>query len=76
MEVILKSNNKEKIAKILALAKRLNIIVEKKDTVVIDKSDKEAIKQRILSFKSGTSSPFGDAAQWEREQREDRDLPF
>lgn len=75
MEVVLKSNNEEKIAKILALAKQLNIIVEKKDTV-IGKHDREATKHRILNFKADGPSPFGDAAEWERKQREDRELPF
>lgn len=75
MEVVLKSNNEEKIAKILALAKKLNIIVEKKDTVIA-KNDREAIKHRILNFKADNPSPFGDAAEWERKQREDRELPF
>lgn len=75
MEVILKSNNEEKIAKVLALAKKLNIIVEKKGTVST-KNDRETIKQRILNFKADGPSPFGDAAEWERKQREDRDLPF
>lgn len=75
MELILKSNNEEKIAKVLALAKKLNIIVERKDTV-IGKNDRETLKHRILSFKDDGPSPFGDAAQWERKQRADRELPF
>ena len=75
MELIMKSNNMEKIAKILALAKRLNIIVEKR-VPVIKKTDKAALKQRILNFRADGPSPFGDAAKWEREQREDRELPF
>lgn len=43
MEVILKSHNKEKIAKILALAKKLNIDFEKKEPV-IDKKATKTIK--------------------------------
>lgn len=65
MEVILKSNNEEKIAKVLALAKKLNIIVEKKDTVSVE-NDRETIKRRILNFKADGPSPFGDAAEWEK----------
>lgn len=75
MELILKSNNEQSIAKILALAKRLNVIIEK-NTIDLDKNDREAIKYRILNFKSVSLPPFGDAAEWEREQRTDRDLPF
>lgn len=75
MEIVLKSNNEEKIAKVLALAKKLNIIVEKKESV-IGKNDREAIRHRILNFKADGPSPFGDAAEWERKQRKDRELPF
>lgn len=75
MEVVLKSNNEKKIAKILALAEKLNVIIEKRDSIV-DQNDKEAIKHRILNFKNSTLSSFGDPADWEREQREERDLPF
>lgn len=75
MEVILKSDNEEKIAKILALAKKLNIDFEKKESV-IDKKAKKAIKQKILNYKSDSKLPFGDAAGWERNIREDRELPF
>ncbi|MVZ62482.1 hypothetical protein [Sphingobacterium humi] len=72
MEVILKSDNEEKIAKILALAKKLNIDFEKKESGI----DKKAIKQKILNYKSDSKLPFGDAAEWERNIREDRELPF
>jgi len=75
MELILKSNNEQKIAKILALAKKLNIIIEKKDKA-IDQNEREAIKNRILNFKTDEPSAFGDGVQWERTQREDRTLPF
>lgn len=75
MEVILKSDNEEKIAQILALAKKLNIDFEKKETV-IDKKAKKAIKQKILDYKADSKLPFGDAAEWERNIREDRELPF
>ncbi|WP_257668277.1 hypothetical protein [Parapedobacter tibetensis] len=75
MELILKTNNEQSMAKILALAKKLHVIIEKKD-MDTGKSDREAIKNRILNFKSSGPSPFGDAATWEREQRADRELPF
>jgi cytochrome c556 len=75
MELILKSNNEQSIAKIIALAKRLNVVVEKKN-VDIDGNAKEAIRNRILNFKATTPSSFGDAEAWQNEQREDLDLPF
>jgi hypothetical protein len=75
MELILKSNNEQSIAKIIALARRLNVIVEKTATD-INSHEKMAIKTRILNFKASDKSSFGDAQQWERQQREDRDLPF
>jgi len=75
MELILKSNNEQSIAKIIALAKRLNVVVEKK-TLDADKHPKEELKKQILNFKAPSSSSFGDALEWQIEQREDRDLPF
>ena len=76
MELILKSNNAQSIAKIIALANKLNVVVEKK-AVDADKSTKEELKKKILEFKAeSTTSSFGDALEWQKEQREDRDLPF
>jgi hypothetical protein len=75
MELILKSNNEQSMAKILTLAKKLNVIIEKKD-IDAEKSVKEAIRNRILNFKAKSPSPFGDAAAWERDQRQDRELPL
>lgn len=75
MELVLKSNNEQKIAKILALAKKLNVLVEKRESDTQD-MDRKIVKKRILNFKDSTPSPFGDAAKWERKERTDRDLPF
>jgi hypothetical protein len=74
MELVLKSNNEQSIAKIIALAKKLDVTIEKK-AVKADKEDK-TIKERILNFKAASPSSFGDAADWQKEQREDRNLPF
>ncbi len=74
MELILKSNNEQSIAKIIALAKKLDVIVEKKNEDP-DITTKQTLKERILNFKAGVSSSFGDASSWQKEQREDRDLP-
>lgn len=75
MELILKSNNKESLAKIITLAKKLNIVIEKKDVYLQD-STKEVLKNRILNFKAKGISSFGDAGRWEKDQREDRNLPL
>ena len=75
MELILKSNNEQSIAKIIALAKRLNVAVEEK-VLNVDTDSKRALKDRILNFKAQTPSSFGDIDKWQSEQREDRNLPF
>ena len=76
MELILKSNNEKSIAKIIALAKSLDVIIERPNKVAGDKHEKEELKKRILNFKAKEPSSFGDAAKWERIEREDRELPF
>ncbi|SDG52286.1 hypothetical protein SAMN05421827_107167 [Pedobacter terrae] len=75
MELILKSNNEESLAKIIALAKKLNVIIEKKN-IDFNNSAKVNLKNRILNFKATTSSSFDDAAEWQQHQRSDRELPF
>jgi hypothetical protein len=75
MELILKSNNEESLAKIIALAKKLNVVIEKKDAD-FDETSRANLKNRILNFKATESSSFGDAAAWEQKQRSDRELPF
>ena len=76
MELILKSNNENSIAKIIALAKQLNVVVEQRDKAIEDKSNKEDLKKRILNFKAKGPTSFGDAAEWQRNERKDHDLPF
>lgn len=75
MELILKSNNEESIARIIALAKKLNVIIEKKN-VDFNNAARVNLKNRILNFKATTASSFGDAAEWQQHQRSDRELPF
>jgi hypothetical protein len=75
MELILKSNNQESLNKIITLAKKLNVVIEKKDTDLLDNS-KVALRDRILNFKAEEESSFGDAGKWERNQRQDRNLPL
>ena len=76
MELILKTDNLSKVAKVIAFAKELNIAVEQRNSDKVENQDRENLKQRILNFKAKSSSSFGDAAKWEVEQREDRKLPF
>ncbi|WP_442592022.1 hypothetical protein ACSBL2_12430 [Pedobacter sp. AW31-3R] len=75
MELILKSNNQESLAKIITLAKKLNVVIERKDSDLQD-TTKDEIKNRILNFKAKGTSSFGDASRWEKDQREDRHLPI
>jgi len=75
MELILKSSNEQSVAKIVALAKKLNVIIEKKDDRT-GRIEKKGLKNSIINFKAPGPSSFGDAATWESAQREDRKLPF
>jgi hypothetical protein len=76
MELILKTNNENSIAKIIALAKKLNVTIEQPGDTAGDKKDAEELKQRILNFKAEGPSSFPDAAKWQQAERKDRDLPF
>lgn len=76
MELILKTNNESSIAKIIELAKKLNVTVEQRDKVVENKKEVENLKNRILNFKANGPSSFGDAADWQRNERNDREFPF
>jgi hypothetical protein len=69
MELILKTNNENSIAKIIALASELNVPVEQRINVIESKSDREKLLERILNFKASGPSSFGDAAEWERKER-------
>ena len=75
MEELLKSENEQSIAKIIALAKKLNVFIEEKKSSA-DDSTKDIIKNRILKFQSQGPSSFGDALHWEKDERADRNLPF
>ncbi|WP_276363612.1 hypothetical protein [Daejeonella sp. H1SJ63] len=72
MELILKSNKEESLAKIIALAKKLNVVIERKNTD-FNKTARVNLKSRILNFKAASPSSFGDAAEWEQRQRSDRE---
>jgi hypothetical protein len=75
MELILKSDNRESIEKIIALAKKLDLDFELKPIRPKD-SHLEDLRNRIMNFKATSPSPFGDAESWQRDEREDRNLPF
>ena len=75
MELILKSNNKESVAKIIELAKKLNVAIEEKD-VNLSRQSREKSGAQFLNFKATGNCSFGDAATWERDQRNGRELPF
>ncbi|WP_293743370.1 hypothetical protein [uncultured Pedobacter sp.] len=75
MELILKSNNEESLAKIIALANKLNVVIEKKN-IVSNNSAKVNLQNRILNFKASTFSSFGDASEGQKNQRSDSELPF
>ena len=75
MELILKTNNENSIAKIIALAKKLKVSVEQRDKNE-NKEDIQKLKERILHFKADGPSSFGDAAEWQQNERNDRKLPF
>jgi len=76
MELILKTDSENSIAKIIALAKSLNVSVEQRRGEIKTKKEKEQLVNSILNFNAKGDSSFGDAAEWQRSQRDDRDLPF
>ncbi|MBW4891486.1 hypothetical protein KXQ82_17290 [Mucilaginibacter sp. HMF5004] len=76
MELLLRSNDKNSIDKIINLAKKLNVIIERKDVVSDDIENIELAKKRVLNFKAQQPPSIGDPVKWQQEQRQDRDLPF
>ena len=76
MELILKTDSESSIAQIVALAKRLNVSVEQRDVIAKTKSEREELLNKILNFKAKGESSFGDALEWQIEERKDRELPF
>ena len=76
MELILTTDSENSIAKIIALAKSLNVSVEQRRGEVKTKKETEQLVNSILNFNAKGDSSFGDAAEWQRNERDDRDLPF
>ncbi|MCY7329298.1 MAG: hypothetical protein LH618_12165 [Saprospiraceae bacterium] len=58
------------------MVRRLNIPFEQKEKKVVEKSEREKRRERILHFKANAPSSFGDALEWQIKEREDRPLPF
>lgn len=76
MELILKTDNESSLAKIIALAKSLNVSIEQRNNGIRNAAERDELIKRILNHKTSEPSSFGDPAEWERQEREDRDLPF
>jgi hypothetical protein len=79
MQVILNIDNPQDWTALLPLIERLGISVQ--STVPLPKQKKRAsIKDlayhQAIIAKGGDASYFGDAGEWQREQRQERDLPF
>jgi len=76
MELVLRSDSESSMAKIVALAKKLNVTVEQRDVIAKTNAEREELLNKILNFKAKGKSSFGDALEWQIEERKDRNLPF
>lgn len=76
MELVLRSDSESSIAKIIALAKKLNVTIEHSIEAPNGGIDREEAKKRILNFKFTQPSSFGDPIEWQKNVREDNELPF
>jgi hypothetical protein len=79
MQVILTIENPQDWVAILPILERLGISVQA--TLPLPKKNKRlsaktlAYHQAIIA-QGGDASYFGDAVEWQKEQRQERDLPF
>jgi hypothetical protein len=69
VELILRSDSESSLAKIVALAKKLNVTVEQRDIIAKTYSEREELLNKILNFKAKGESSFGDALEWQIEER-------
>jgi hypothetical protein len=79
MQVTLNIKNPQDLTMLLPLLDRLGIsIQETLPTVKKHKrlSTKTLAYHQAIIDKGGDASYFGDAGEWQREQRQERDLPF
>jgi hypothetical protein len=79
MQVILTIENPQDWLALLPIIERLGISVQ--TTLPLPEKNKRA-KVKNLAYhqaiiaQGGDASYFGDAAEWQKEQRQERDLPF
>lgn len=76
MTIQLEITNPQDAELILSLARRLNIPFQHTEKRVVEKSEREKRRERILNFKATGPSSFGDALEWQIKEREDRPLPL
>jgi hypothetical protein len=79
MQIVLNISNQQDWAILLPLLERLNISFETpviSQPVVRQRFVKDLARHQAIIAKGGDASYFGDAAEWQREQRQDRALPF
>ena len=73
-QLTLKIKNKKDLEILIPLLERLNIeyVSARKEKA----SAGQLAKYQKIIAAGGDASYFGDAAEWQREQRKERDLPF
>jgi hypothetical protein len=79
MEITLTIHDPRDLEILMPLLERLKIqISTKKAAAIAVKSQSAAKKQQLLAIieAGGDASNFGDAAEWERRERQERNLPF
>jgi hypothetical protein len=79
MQVILNIENPQDWSALLPILDRLGISIHATLPVAKKKrrtSIKNLAYHQAIIAKGGDASYFGDAGEWQREQRQERDLPF
>ena len=78
MQVTLNIQNPQDWTLLLPLLERLGISIQGSLPKVKkqDLSNKNLAYHQAIIAKGGDASYFGDAAEWQREQRQERELPF
>ena len=80
MQVTLNIPNVQDWSVLLPLLERFGISIQA--TMPVVKNKKQRLDAKILAYhqaiiaKGGDASYFGDAAEWQRHERQDRELPF
>ena len=81
MQVILNIPNAQDWSVLLPLLERFGISIQSTLPTIV-KNKKKRLNAKTLAYhqaiiaKGGDASYFGDAAEWQRHERQDRDLPF